>query len=160
MPKRSAVGAKKSGRKLRCAIYTRKSTEEGLEQAFNSLDAQREACEAFIASQKHEGWNVLPTRYDDGGYSGGTLERPALQRLLADISGSKVDVVVVYKIDRLTRSLLDFAKIVEVFDARGVSFVSVTQAFNTATPMGRLTCPRARVAATVPILPDMLPPGE
>jgi site-specific DNA recombinase len=110
-----------------------------LEQDFNSLDAQREACEAFIASQKHEGWLVLPTLYDDGGYSGGTLERPALQRLLADIRGSKVDVVVVYKIDRLTRSLLDFAKIVEVFDAHCVSFVSVTQAFNTATSMGRLT---------------------
>ena len=137
--RRSAVGAKKSSRKLRCAIYTRKSTEEGLEQDFNSLDAQREACEAFIASQKHEGWVALPTHYDDGGYSGGTLERPALQRLLADIRGSKVDVVVVYKIDRLTRSLLDFAKIVEVFDAHSVSFVSVTQAFNTATSMGRLT---------------------
>ena len=139
MPRRSAVGAKKSRRKLRCAIYTRKSTEEGLEQDFNSLDAQREACEAFIVSQKHEGWVALPTQYDDGGYSGGTLERPALQRLLADIRGSKVDVVVVYKIDRLTRSLLDFAKIVEVFDAHGVAFVSVTQAFNTATSMGRLT---------------------
>ena len=139
MPRRSAVGAKKSRRKVRCAIYTRKSTEEGLEQDFNSLDAQREACEAFILSQKHEGWVTLPTQYDDGGYSGGTLERPALQRLLADIRGSKVDVVVVYKIDRLTRSLLDFAKIVEVFDAHGVSFVSVTQAFNTATSMGRLT---------------------
>src|SRR6478736_6825643 len=139
MPRRSAVGAKKSRRKLRCAIYTRKSTEEGLEQDFNSLDAQREACEAFIVSQKHEGWVALPNQYDDGGYSGGTLERPALQRLLADIRGSKVDVVVVYKIDRLTRSLLDFAKIVEVFDAHGVAFVSVTQAFNTATSMGRLT---------------------
>jgi site-specific DNA recombinase len=110
-----------------------------LEQAFNSLDAQREACEAFIASQKHEGWVILPTHYNDGGYSGGTLERPALQRLLDDIGGSKVDVVVVYKIDRLTRSLLDFAKIVEVFDAHRVSFVSITQAFNTATSMGRLT---------------------
>jgi site-specific DNA recombinase len=139
MPKRSAVSAKKASRKLRCAIYTRKSTEEGLEQDFNSLDAQREACEAFISSQKHEGWIMLPTRYDDGGYSGGTLDRSALQRLLADIRGSKVDAVVVYKIDRLTRSLLDFAKIVEVFDAHSVSFVSVTQAFNTATSMGRLT---------------------
>ena len=140
MPRRSAAGAKNGRRqRLRCAIYTRKSTEEGLEQDFNSLDAQREACEAFIASQKHEGWVALPTHYDDGGYSGGTLERPALQRLLDDIRGSKVDVVVVYKIDRLTRSLLDFAKIVEVFDAHGVSFVSVTQAFNTATSMGRLT---------------------
>jgi site-specific DNA recombinase len=139
MSRRAAVGAKKIGRKLRCATYTRKSTEEGLEQDFNSLDAQREACEAFIQSQKHEGWVALPTHYEDGGYSGGTLERPALQRLLADIRGSKVDVVVVYKIDRLTRSLLDFAKIVEVFDAHGVSFVSVTQVFNTATSMGRLT---------------------
>ena len=139
MPRRSAAGAKAGRQRVRCAIYTRKSTEEGLEQNFNSLDAQREACEAFIASQKHEGWIMLPTPYDDGGYSGGTLERPALQQLLADIRGSKVDVVVVYKIDRLTRSLLDFAKIVEVFDAHGVSFVSVTQAFNTATSMGRLT---------------------
>jgi DNA invertase Pin-like site-specific DNA recombinase len=139
MPRQSGVGAKKSSRKLRCAIYTRKSTEEGLEQNFNSLDAQREACEAFIASQKHEGWIALPTQYDDGGYSGGTLDRPALQRILADIRGSKVEVVVVYKIDRLTRSLLDFAKIVEVFDAHSVSFVSITQAFNTATSMGRLT---------------------
>jgi site-specific DNA recombinase len=137
--RRPAVGGKKSSRKLRCAIYTRKSTEEGLEQAFNSLDAQRESCEAFISSQKHEGWVILSTQYDDAGYSGGTLERPALKRLLDDIRGSKVDVVVVYKIDRLTRSLLDFAKIVEVFDAHDVSFVSVTQAFNTATSMGRLT---------------------
>ena len=126
-------------RKMRCAIYTRKSSEEGLEQAFNSLDAQREACAAFILSQKHEGWAVLPTLYDDGGFSGGTLERPALQRLLADIADGKVDVVVVYKIDRLTRSLFDFAKIVEAFDARGVSFVSITQQFNTTTSMGRLT---------------------
>jgi DNA invertase Pin-like site-specific DNA recombinase len=124
---------------VRCAIYTRKSTEEGLEQDFNSLDAQREACEAFISSQKHEGWVTLPTGYDDGGYSGGTLDRPALQRLLDDIRRSKVDVIVVYKIDRLTRSLLDFAKIVEVFDAHSVSFVSITQTFNTATSMGRLT---------------------
>jgi DNA invertase Pin-like site-specific DNA recombinase len=117
----------------------RKSSEEGLEQAFNSLDAQREVCAAFILSQKHEGWAVLPTLYDDGGFSGGTMERPALQRLLADIRAGKVDVVVVYKIDRLTRSLFDFAKIVEAFDARGVSFVSVTQQFNTTTSMGRLT---------------------
>jgi DNA invertase Pin-like site-specific DNA recombinase len=124
---------------VRCAIYTRKSTEEGLEQDFNSLDAQREACEAYVASQKHEGWVALPSQYNDGGYSGGTLERPALQHLLADIRGSKVDVIVVYKIDRLTRSLLDFAKIVEVFDVHSVSFVSITQAFNTATSMGRLT---------------------
>jgi site-specific DNA recombinase len=126
-------------RRVRCAIYTRKSTEEGLEQDFNSLDAQREACEAFILSQKQEGWVALQTQYDDGAYSGGTLERPALQRLLDDIRGSKVEVVVVYKIDRLTRSLLDFAKIVEVFDAHSVSFVSITRAFNTATSMGRLT---------------------
>ena len=125
--------------KLRCAIYTRKSSEEGLEQDFNSLHAQREACEAFIASQKQRGLEALPASYDDGGFSGGTLERPALQRLLADIRASKVDVVVVYKIDRLTRSLIDFAKIVEVFDAHGVSFVSVTQQFNTTTSMGRLT---------------------
>ncbi len=123
----------------RCAIYTRKSSEEGLEQAFNSLDAQREACEAFIVSQKHEGWSVLPEFYDDGGISGGTMNRPALQRLLADIAGGRVDVVVVYKVDRLTRSLADFAKIVEAFDAKGVSFVSVTQQFNTTTSMGRLT---------------------
>ena len=139
MPRQSAAGATKGRQRVRCAIYTRKSTEEGLEQDFNSLDAQREACEAFISSQKHEGWVTLPIQYDDGGYSGGTLERRALQRLLADIRESKADVVVVYKIDRLTRSLLDFAKIVEVFDAHCVSFVSVTQAFNTATSMGRLT---------------------
>ena len=125
--------------KRRCAIYTRKSSEEGLEQAFNSLDAQREACEAFVRSQRHEGWVLLPTAYDDGGISGGTLERPALQQLLADISIGKVDLVIVYKVDRLTRSLADFAKIVEVFDAQGASFVSVTQQFNTATSMGRLT---------------------
>ena len=123
----------------RCAIYTRKSSEEGLEQAFNSLDAQREACEAFVRSQRHEGWVLLPTAYDDGGISGGTLERPALQQLLADIRTGKVDLVIVYKVDRLTRSLADFAKIVEVFDAQGASFVSVTQQFNTATSMGRLT---------------------
>ena len=125
--------------RMRCAIYTRKSSEEGLEQEFNSLDAQREACEAYIASQKHEGWSALPALYDDAAYSGGTMDRPALQRLLADIRGRKVDVVVVYKVDRLTRSLADFAKIVEVFDASGVSFVSVTQAFNTTSSMGRLT---------------------
>jgi len=124
---------------MRCAIYTRKSSEEGLDQAFNSLDAQREACAAFILSQKHEGWVVLPNLYDDGGFSGGTLDRPALKCLLADIGAGNVDVVVVYKIDRLTRSLFDFAKIVEAFDARGVSFVSITQQFNTTTSMGRLT---------------------
>jgi site-specific DNA recombinase len=128
-----------SARKSRCAIYTRKSTDEGLEQAFNSLDAQREACAAFILSQKHEGWTVLPTLYDDGGFSGGSLERPALKRLLADIEAGQVDVIVVYKVDRLTRALSDFAKLVEVFDRRGVSFVSITQQFNTTTSMGRLT---------------------
>ena len=131
--------SRRSARRARCAIYTRKSSEEGLEQAFNSLDAQREACAAFILSQKHEGWMVLPTLYDDGGFSGGTIDRPALKRLLGDIGAGRVDVVVVYKIDRLTRSLLDFAKIVEAFDARGVSFVSITQQFNTTTSMGRLT---------------------
>ena len=124
---------------VRCAIYTRKSSEEGLEQGFNSLDAQREACAAFILSQKHEGWTVLPALYDDGGFSGGTMDRPALKQLLSDIRAGKVDVVAVYKIDRLTRSLFDFAKIVEAFDAKGVSFVSITQQFNTTTSMGRLT---------------------
>ncbi len=124
---------------LKCAIYTRKSSEEGLEQDFNSLHAQRESCEAYIRSQKHEGWMALPTLYDDGGYSGGSIERPALKKLLVDIRSRAVDVVVVYKVDRLTRSLADFAKIVEIFDAAGVSFVSVTQQFNTTTSMGRLT---------------------
>ena len=123
----------------RCAIYTRKSTEEGLEQDFNSLHAQREACEAFIKSQAGEGWKLIKTAYDDGGYSGGTIERPALQRLLADIRAGLIDVVVVYKVDRLTRSLADFAKMVELFDAQRVSFVAVTQQFNTTTSMGRLT---------------------
>ena len=135
----SDKSSRRSVSKLRCAIYTRKSSEEGLEQAFNSLDAQREACAAFVLSQKHEGWTVLPTLYDDGGFSGGTMDRPALKRLLDDIGACKVDVVAVYKIDRLTRSLFDFAKIVEAFDARGVSFVSITQQFNTTTSMGRLT---------------------
>lgn len=124
---------------IRCAIYTRKSTEEGLDQAFNSLDAQREACEAYATSQRHEGWRVLDTRYDDGGFSGGNLTRPALQRLLADIKAGEVDLVVVYKIDRLTRSLMDFSKLVEVFDQQQTSFVSVTQHFNTTSSMGRLT---------------------
>ena len=124
---------------LRCAIYTRKSSEEGLEQGFNSLDAQREACEAFILSQQHEGWKLVPTFYDDGGYSGGNMERPALKQLLTDIDQKKINVVVVYKVDRLTRSLADFAKIVEQFDAKGISFVSVTQQFNTTSSMGRLT---------------------
>jgi DNA invertase Pin-like site-specific DNA recombinase len=126
-------------RKLRCAVYTRKSSEEGLEQEFNSLDAQREACEAYIASQKPEGWVLVPDRYDDGGVSGATLERPALKRLLTDIEARRIDVVVVYKIDRLSRALMDFAKLVEVFDRNNVTFVSVTQAFNTTTSMGRLT---------------------
>ena len=124
---------------LRCAIYTRKSTEEGLEQEFNSLDAQRESCAAYVMSQAGQGWKEIRTRYDDGGISGGTMDRPALQDLLQDIKAGKVDVVVVYKIDRLTRSLMDFAKIVEVFDAYKVSFVSVTQQFNTLSSMGRLT---------------------
>src|ERR1700680_598503 len=124
---------------FRCAIYTRKSSEEGLEQDFNSLHAQRESCDAYIKSQRHEGWTPLPALYDDGGYSGGSTERPALKRLLADIQSHLIDVVVVYKVDLLTRSLADFAKIVEIFDAAGVSFVSVTQQFNTTTSMGRLT---------------------
>jgi len=126
-------------KRLNCAIYTRKSSDEGLEKEFNSLDAQREACAAYVLSQKHAGWVALPDLYDDGGLSGGTMERPALQRLLADIKSGKVQVVVVYKVDRLTRSLADFAKIVDVFDAHGASFVSVTQQFNTTTSMGRLT---------------------
>ncbi len=131
--------AASEARRRRCAIYTRKSSEEGLEQDFNSLDAQREACEAYILSQKSEGWLLVPTRYDDGGFSGGTLERPALTRLLEDIDAGKIDTVVVYKVDRLTRSLSDFAKIVDVLDGHSVSFVSITQQFNTTTSMGRLT---------------------
>ncbi|MFO0199762.1 MAG: recombinase family protein [Alphaproteobacteria bacterium] len=126
-------------RKRRCAVYTRKSTDEGLEKEFNSLDAQRESCEAYIASQRSEGWVLVHDRYDDGGVSGGTLERPALKRLLADIEAGLVDVVVVYKIDRLSRSLMDFAKLVQIFDQNDVTFVSVTQSFNTTTSMGRLT---------------------
>jgi site-specific DNA recombinase len=125
--------------RLRCAIYTRKSSEEGLEQSFNSLHAQREACEAYVLSQAGEGWSAITTPYDDGGFSGGSMERPGLKDLMADIEAGRIDVVVVYKVDRLTRSLADFAKIVERFDAKGVSFVSVTQAFNTTTSMGRLT---------------------
>ncbi len=128
-----------SRKAVRCAIYTRKSSDEGLDQSFNSLDAQREAGEAYVKSQAHEGWKAIPALYDDGGYSGGSMERPALQRLLADVDAGLVDVVVVYKIDRLTRSLADFARIVERFDTRDVSFVSVTQAFNTTSSMGRLT---------------------
>lgn len=123
----------------RCAIYTRKSSEEGLELEFNSLDAQFEACQAYILSQKAEGWVQVKSRYDDGGFSGGNLERPGLKQLLADIQAGKVDIVVVYKIDRLTRSLMDFSKLVEIFDKHGVTFVSVTQSFNTTTSMGRLT---------------------
>jgi site-specific DNA recombinase len=123
----------------RCAIYTRKSSEEGLEQDFNSLDAQHEACAAYIKSQASEGWKLVRDRYDDGGISGGTLERSGLQRLLADIAAGHIDIVVVYKVDRLTRSLLDFAKLVEAFDKAGSSFVSITQSFNTTTSMGRLT---------------------
>lgn len=123
----------------RCAVYTRKSTEDGLEQEFNSLDAQYEACAAYALSQRHEGWVLLPDRYDDGGFSGGNMQRPGLKRLLADVAAGKVDVILVYKIDRLTRSLADFAKIVEVLDGAGASFVSITQSFNTTTSMGRLT---------------------
>ena len=125
--------------RIRCAVYTRKSSEEGLEQSFNSLDAQREACEAYILSQRHEGWHAVSTRYDDGGFSGGNMERPGLKKLLDDIAAKRVDTMVVYKVDRLTRSLADFAKIVEQFDKQGISFVSVTQQFNTTTSMGRLT---------------------
>ncbi len=125
--------------RLNCAVYTRKSSDEGLEQSFNSLDAQREACEAYIVSQKHEGWQVLSTAYNDGGFSGGNMDRPALQKLLGDIEAGKINIVIVYKVDRLTRSLADFAKIVEQFDRQGVSFVSVTQQFNTTSSMGRLT---------------------
>ena len=140
---RSATGGLSHGvgrsQSVRCAIYTRKSTEEGLEQAFNSLDAQREACAAYIRSQQHEGWIEQPTRYDDGGFSGGSMNRPALASLLDDIRAGRIDTVVVYKVDRLTRSLADFAKIVELFEGQGVSFVSVTQQFNTTTSMGRLT---------------------
>src|SRR5476651_1476130 len=123
----------------RCAIYTRKSTEHNLDLAFNSLDAQREACEAYIKSQAHEGWRLIPQHYDDGAYSGASLDRPALQNLLAEVRAEKIDIVVVYKVDRLTRSLSDFAKLVELFDQHAVSFVSVTQSFNTTNSMGRLT---------------------
>ncbi len=129
----------KADKILCCAIYTRKSTDEGLDKDFNSLDAQREACAAYVISQQHEGWSLLPEHYDDGGHSGGTIERPALQQLLSDVQAGKVDVVVVYKIDRLTRSLADFAKIVDVLDEADASFVSVTQAFSTTSSMGRLT---------------------
>src|SRR6202790_1802323 len=135
-PKNGAVIGVKA---IRCGIYTRKSTEEGLEQEFNSLHAQREAAEAYITSQKEAGWKVLPDHYDDGGFSGSNLDRPALQRLLADVEARRLDCVVVYKVDRLSRSLLDFARLVDRFDQRSVSFVSVTQQFNTTTSLGRLT---------------------
>ena len=138
MTNSTGSGTRRNGT-VRCAIYTRKSSEEGLDQEFNSLQAQREACEAFIDSQRHEGWVRLRAAYDDGGFSGATMDRPALQQLLAEIAAGRVDIVVVYKIDRLTRSLADFAKIVEILDARSASFVSVTQQFNTTTSMGRLT---------------------
>src|SRR5947207_2481587 len=131
--------AARGGRRWRCAIYTRKSSEEGLEQSFNSLHAQRQACEAYVRSQAGEGWTVLSDHYDDGGYSGGAMDRPALRRLLADVAAKQIDVVLVYKVDRLTRFLPDFARIVDALDKAGVSFVSVTQQFNTTTSMGRLT---------------------
>ncbi len=136
---RPASAAPAAALNRRCAVYTRKSTEEGLDREFNSLDAQRDACMAYVASQRAEGWTLVPDHYDDGGFSGANLERPALRRLLADIERDRVDVVVVYKIDRLSRALMDFSKLVEVFDAHGVTFVSVTQSFNTTTSMGRLT---------------------
>jgi len=135
----AAKKAKTTMPTIRCALYTRKSHEDGLEQEFNSLDAQREAAEAYIASQKAEGWVALPERYDDGGFSGGNMDRPALARLLADVEAGNVDCVVVYKVDRLSRSLMDFARIMGAFDRQNVSFVSVTQQFNTTTSMGRLT---------------------
>jgi site-specific DNA recombinase len=128
--------SRREAHRKRCAIYTRKSSEEGLEQEFNSLAAQREACEAYIRSQQHEGWTLPRARYDDGGFSGGNLERPALQHLLGDVRAGRVDIVIVYKVDRLTRSLADFARLVEIFDAQDVSFVSVTQQFNTTSSMG------------------------
>ena len=139
MAKGRAKPAEKRTGPLRCAIYTRKSTEEGLDQEFNSLDAQREACAAYIVSQRHEGWQLVPDHYDDGGISGGTMERPGLKRVLDDVRSGKVDVIVVYKVDRLTRALSDFAKIVDILDEAEASFVSITQAFNTTTSMGRLT---------------------
>src|SRR5262249_9958733 len=137
--RRTAAMSHAETKRKRCAVYARKSSEEGLEQEFNSLAAQREACEAFIRSQQHEGWVLARTPYDDGGFPGGTMWRPALQHLLADIRAGRIDIVVVYKVDRLTRSLADFARLVEIFDAEGVSFVSVTQQFNTTSSMGRLT---------------------
>ncbi|MEQ9661875.1 MAG: recombinase family protein [Parasphingopyxis sp.] len=139
MPRADSVAGTSAKRPVRCAIYTRKSTEEGLDQEFNSLDAQREACAAYIASQRHEGWEMRPDFYDDGGWSGGNMERPGLKALLADVEAGKIDVIVVYKVDRLTRALSDFARIVDILDAHDASFVSITQAFNTTTSMGRLT---------------------
>src|SRR3954453_17213093 len=133
-----ATLATEASKTFRCAIYTRKSTEHNLDVEFNSLDAQREACEAFIKSQAHEGWRLVADHYDDGGVSGASLERPALQTLLSDIGAGRIDIVVVYKVDRLTRSLADFAKLVELFDQHAVSFVSITQSFNTTSSMGRL----------------------
>ena len=126
---------------VRCAIYTRKSTEEGLDQSFNSLEAQRDAAQAYISSQQAQGWALLPDIYDDGGFTGANMERPALARLLKDIEAGRIDCVVVYKVDRLSRSLLDFARIIGVFEKHGVTFVSVTQQFHTSTPVGRPTCP-------------------
>src|SRR6478736_3135324 len=140
-----------AGKSVRCAIYTRVSTEAGLDQKFNSLDAQYDASEAYIRSQAHAGWTLVRTRYDDGGFSGGSTDRPALQRLLDDIRARRINVIVVYKVDRLTRSLADFAKLVELFDAHGVSFVSVTQQFNTTTSMGRLTLNGLWVGGPLPL---------
>src|SRR5579871_182623 len=134
-----SMGEYRSAPSVRCAVYTRKSTEEGLEQEFNSLDAQREAAEAYIQSQRHQGWTLVADRYDDGGFSGANLDRPALKRLLADIQAGSIDCVVVYKVDRLSRSLLDFTRLIDRFDQRSVSFVAVTQQFNTTTSIGRLT---------------------
>ena len=142
-------------RSLRCAIYTRVSTDQGLEQDFNSLDAQREASEAYVKSQAHEGWKQIRNRYDDGGFSGGSMDRPALRKLLSDVEAERIDVIVVYKVDRLTRSLADFAKLVELFDAHNVSFVSVTQSFNTTTSMGRLTL-MTMTSARVSYLYDLM----
>ena len=136
-PKENGTGLARAG--VRCGIYTRKSTEEGLDQAFNTLDAQREAAESFINSQRQEGWTALPQKYDDGGYTGANMDRPALKRLLADVQSGSVNCVVVYKVDRLSRSLLDFARIMEIMDKHGATFVSVTQQFNTTSSMGRLT---------------------
>ncbi len=138
-PQRNMPTAPALAPRKRCAVYTRKSTDEGLDQDYNSLEAQRDAGLAYVASQRHEGWSVVADGYDDGGYSGGNMERPGLRRLMADIEAGRTDIVVVYKIDRQTRSLTDFAKLVDVFDRNGVSFVSVTQQFNTTTSMGRLT---------------------